>query len=114
MALPVAVARPIGAVDSHIAQPLETVHSHTDAPPPTATDVRAGHSPTTPAPTHFQRSLGSFNLRSSRPTALLVTRRHRKFDAVSDAVRAHGCAFAASSVSTDPRTRKQAMAEDAA
>eukprot|EP00965_Chrysotila_dentata_P058055 1924897-Pleurochrysis_carterae.AAC.1 len=73
MALPVAVARPIGAVDSN-----------TDALPPTTTDVRAEHSPTTPehspttpAPTHFQRSLGSFNLRSSQPAALLVTRRHR-------------------------------------
>eukprot|EP00965_Chrysotila_dentata_P099602 3292680-Pleurochrysis_carterae.AAC.1 len=32
---------------------------------------------------------------------------------VSDGTRGHGCALAASSVNTDPRTRKQAMAEDA-
>eukprot|EP00965_Chrysotila_dentata_P036884 1227566-Pleurochrysis_carterae.AAC.1 len=33
---------------------------------------------------------------------------------MADGVRGHGCAFAASSVSTDPRTRKQALTDDAA
>eukprot|EP00965_Chrysotila_dentata_P126925 4198453-Pleurochrysis_carterae.AAC.1 len=77
MALPVAIARPI--------QPIGT---NADAPPQTTPDApidAAPSAPATPTRTHFQRSLGSFNLRSSQSAALLVTRRHRKFDAVSDA-----------------------------
>eukprot|EP00965_Chrysotila_dentata_P012882 425314-Pleurochrysis_carterae.AAC.1 len=75
MALPVAIA-----------QPIQPAGADANAPPHTTADGPAEPSaPTTPAHTHFQRSLGSFNLRSSQPTALLVTRRHRKFDAVSDA-----------------------------
>eukprot|EP00965_Chrysotila_dentata_P102397 3380192-Pleurochrysis_carterae.AAC.1 len=62
----------------------------------------------------FQRGLGSYSLRSSQPAALFVTRRHRCFDVFSDGIRGHRCALAASSVSSDPRTRKQAMADDAA
>eukprot|EP00965_Chrysotila_dentata_P117295 3876952-Pleurochrysis_carterae.AAC.1 len=67
----------------------------------------------TPQRTRFQRGLGSSSLRSSHPSSLLVTRRHRPFDIISDGTRGHGCALAASSVNTDPRTRKQAMADDA-
>eukprot|EP00965_Chrysotila_dentata_P047547 1576862-Pleurochrysis_carterae.AAC.1 len=100
MALPVAVARPIqpsnGSADVH-ARPIQPSHANADVPDPDTPVDAVPSAPATSARTHFQRSLGSFNLRSSRPSALLVTRRHRKFDAVSDAVRAHGCAFAASS-----------------
>eukprot|EP00965_Chrysotila_dentata_P088081 2907796-Pleurochrysis_carterae.AAC.1 len=79
MALPVAVA-----------QPIQTANTNADAPPQATTDeIVETSAPATPTNAHFQRSLGSFNLRSSQPTALLVTRRHQKFDAVSDAVRAH-------------------------
>eukprot|EP00965_Chrysotila_dentata_P037675 1253110-Pleurochrysis_carterae.AAC.1 len=46
---------------------------------------------------HFQRTLGSYPLCSSSPAALLLTRRHRHYDAASDGVRGHGCALAASS-----------------
>eukprot|EP00965_Chrysotila_dentata_P007409 240202-Pleurochrysis_carterae.AAC.1 len=87
MALPVAVAQPIRPAGADASAPPQATTDGPTEPPDPATPTRA----------HFQRSLGSFNLRSSQPTALLVTRRHRKFDAVSDAVRAHGCAFAASS-----------------
>eukprot|EP00965_Chrysotila_dentata_P153584 5076206-Pleurochrysis_carterae.AAC.1 len=44
---------------------------------------------------------------------MLLTRRHRHYDAASDGVRGHGCALAVSSLSVDPRTRKQAMSQDA-
>eukprot|EP00965_Chrysotila_dentata_P027574 916454-Pleurochrysis_carterae.AAC.1 len=75
MALPVAIA-----------QPIRPAGTDANAPPHTTADGPAEPSAAaTPTHTHFQRSLGSFNLRSSQPTALLVTRRHRKFDAVSDA-----------------------------
>eukprot|EP00965_Chrysotila_dentata_P083479 2753316-Pleurochrysis_carterae.AAC.1 len=88
MALPVAVARPVqtsGANTDVHARPTQPVETSADAPNP---DTPVNSVPSAPAAstrTHFQRSLGSFNLRSSQPSALLVTRRHRKFDAVSDA-----------------------------
>eukprot|EP00965_Chrysotila_dentata_P173688 5733932-Pleurochrysis_carterae.AAC.1 len=52
----------------------------------------------------FQRTLGPYPLRSSTPSALLLTRRHRRYDTASDGVRGHGCALAVSSLSVDPRT----------
>eukprot|EP00965_Chrysotila_dentata_P125262 4141237-Pleurochrysis_carterae.AAC.1 len=80
------------------------------APQPTAPDSAPEAPVDAPSrPQHFQRGLGSFPLRSS---ALLVTRRHAPHNVATDGARGHGCALAASAVSTDPRTRKQAMAED--
>eukprot|EP00965_Chrysotila_dentata_P096846 3200709-Pleurochrysis_carterae.AAC.1 len=43
---------------------------------------------------HFQRTLGPYPLRSSAPSALLLTRRHRHYATASDGVRGHGCALA--------------------
>eukprot|EP00965_Chrysotila_dentata_P177720 5870488-Pleurochrysis_carterae.AAC.1 len=70
------------------------------APQPTAPDS-APEAPVDASsrPQHFQRGLGSFALRSS---ALLVTRRHAPHNVASDGARGHGCALAASAVSTDP------------
>eukprot|EP00965_Chrysotila_dentata_P000968 31142-Pleurochrysis_carterae.AAC.1 len=48
---------------------------------------------------HFQRTLGPYPLRSSTPSALLLTRRHRRYDTASDGVRGHGCALAVSALS---------------
>eukprot|EP00965_Chrysotila_dentata_P106688 3523917-Pleurochrysis_carterae.AAC.1 len=70
--------------------------STVDPPTPAAT-------PENNAPAHeprratFQRGLGWYPLRSAQPSALLVTRRHRCYDVISDGVRGHGCALAASS-----------------
>eukprot|EP00965_Chrysotila_dentata_P078251 2579654-Pleurochrysis_carterae.AAC.1 len=62
-----------------------------------------------PTPPHFQRTLGTYPLRSRQPSALLLTRARADKPVWG---RGTGCAFAVNNVSTDPRTRKQAMAED--
>eukprot|EP00965_Chrysotila_dentata_P069085 2282632-Pleurochrysis_carterae.AAC.1 len=74
MALPVAVARPIQPSDASTDVPSSASASVPD--PDTPADA-VPSAPATSARTHFQRSLGSFNLRSSQPSALLVTRRHQ-------------------------------------
>eukprot|EP00965_Chrysotila_dentata_P067730 2241224-Pleurochrysis_carterae.AAC.1 len=90
MALPIAIARPIQPAGAGSDVPPALPSANVPAPATSDTPIDAAPSaPATSARTHFQRSLGSFNLRSSQPSALLVTRRHQKFDAASDAVRAH-------------------------
>eukprot|EP00965_Chrysotila_dentata_P058281 1932608-Pleurochrysis_carterae.AAC.1 len=79
MALPIAIARPIqpASADSGVPPALPTGAS---VPAPATSDTPIDAAPSAPAAsarTHFQRSLGSFNLRSSQPSALLVTRRHQ-------------------------------------
>eukprot|EP00965_Chrysotila_dentata_P004667 151871-Pleurochrysis_carterae.AAC.1 len=56
----------------------------------------------------FKRTLGPYPLRS-RGAALLALRAR---DNKPQWGRNTGCAFATSATTTDPRTRKQAMAED--
>eukprot|EP00965_Chrysotila_dentata_P171878 5672037-Pleurochrysis_carterae.AAC.1 len=67
MALPVAVARPLqtsGAnTDVHTAQLVET---GADASDPNTPVNSMPSAPAAPTRAHFQRSLGSFNLRSSQ------------------------------------------------
>eukprot|EP00965_Chrysotila_dentata_P222801 6193190-Pleurochrysis_carterae.AAC.2 len=97
------------------AAPRHTAPRHaTDAALRHATDAVAAPPPpqTEEAPTpreHFRRALGDYPLRWRNASALL-TFRSRKDKPVCG--RGTGCAFAVNNVSTDPRTRKQAMAED--
>eukprot|EP00965_Chrysotila_dentata_P228349 6196551-Pleurochrysis_carterae.AAC.1 len=60
-----------------------------------------------PAP--FKRTLGEYPLRSRAPAVLLTMRARRSKPQWG---RGTGCAFAVNIVSTDPRSRMQAMAED--
>eukprot|EP00965_Chrysotila_dentata_P135816 4489811-Pleurochrysis_carterae.AAC.1 len=93
--IPIAVATPLPSSQPPPA-PFERPNASTDAvvppdidavmPPGTMHDDQPNDS------RQFQRGLGSFSLRSS---ALLVTRRHRPFDVISDRIRGHGCALAA-------------------
>eukprot|EP00965_Chrysotila_dentata_P072789 2405926-Pleurochrysis_carterae.AAC.1 len=92
--IPVAVATPVHAEGS--SQPPAQTHDQTPvAPAPHQPD----HVPEQPR--HFQRGSGTYPLRSS---AFLVTRRHVPHDPATTGVRGHGCAVAASAVSSDPRT----------
>eukprot|EP00965_Chrysotila_dentata_P115778 3826318-Pleurochrysis_carterae.AAC.1 len=68
----------------------------------------AGHDARTSEQEPFRRGLGAYPLRSRPSPALLLRRPTRK----PHWGRNTGCAFAVSHASTDPRTRKQAMAED--
>eukprot|EP00965_Chrysotila_dentata_P123317 4075665-Pleurochrysis_carterae.AAC.1 len=57
----------------------------------------------------FRRVLGDYPLRSRQPAALLTLRAPQTKPIWG---RKSGCAFAINKISDDPRTRKQAMAED--
>eukprot|EP00965_Chrysotila_dentata_P053360 1770605-Pleurochrysis_carterae.AAC.1 len=57
---------------------------------------------------HFRRGLGDYPLRNRRPAALLLRRAAQK----PVWGKGTGCAFAVSHASPDPRTRKQAIADD--
>eukprot|EP00965_Chrysotila_dentata_P027571 916250-Pleurochrysis_carterae.AAC.1 len=97
--IPVAVAQPIG--DTYAApQPTQSAPANNEHElAGAASSTQNNAEPAERAP--FQRGLGSYPLRSS---ALLVTRRHLPHNAASLGVKGHGCALAASAVSTDPRT----------
>eukprot|EP00965_Chrysotila_dentata_P213360 6187581-Pleurochrysis_carterae.AAC.1 len=83
--IPIAVATPLPAAQPHPPTSFERSYAGVDTttppdtsaavPPDAALDDQPDDS------RHFQRGLGSFSLRSS---ALLVTRRHRPFNVISD------------------------------
>eukprot|EP00965_Chrysotila_dentata_P105803 3495255-Pleurochrysis_carterae.AAC.3 len=74
-----------------------------------AASVEAETSRRAQRPAVFQRTLGTYPLRSSGPSALLTLCARQSKPRWG---RGTGCAFAVNNVSTDPHTRKLAMAED--
>eukprot|EP00965_Chrysotila_dentata_P016422 543734-Pleurochrysis_carterae.AAC.1 len=59
---------------------------------------------------HFQRGLGAYPLRNRTPAALLTLRNPRMIPSVGH--NGSGSALLASALSTDPKTRKQALRDD--
>eukprot|EP00965_Chrysotila_dentata_P017219 571434-Pleurochrysis_carterae.AAC.3 len=86
------------------ATPEPAAEAALPSPPPTAERDRR---PQPPAP--LRRSLGDYPLRSREPSALLALRARNDKPTWGSGT---GCVFAINEVSTDPRTRKQAMAQD--
>eukprot|EP00965_Chrysotila_dentata_P163660 5404176-Pleurochrysis_carterae.AAC.1 len=89
-----------------VASPPPTITADQPTPTVDATD----HNVERPTPDQrtFKRTLGPYPLRS-RGAALLALRSRRNKPQWG---RNTGCAFATCAASTDPRTRKQAMADD--
>eukprot|EP00965_Chrysotila_dentata_P183006 6043218-Pleurochrysis_carterae.AAC.1 len=59
---------------------------------------------------HFQRGLGAYPLRNRTPAALLTVRNPRLIPPVGHS--GSGSALLASALSTDPKSRKQALRDD--
>eukprot|EP00965_Chrysotila_dentata_P029088 967282-Pleurochrysis_carterae.AAC.1 len=99
--------------DSTQPQPAEHPYAPIGPTKPDTTQHRTPVStprlPDAALPAPFKRTLGEYPLRLRAPAALLTTRARRSKPQWG---RDTGCAFAVNNVSTDPRSRKQVMADD--